>query len=641
MLGRRILLLLGVGVVLVGMVDSVPAAASSPNLEPGQVLGKVHLAGQTVVTSAGATFSDAGLADIAAFTDDPELVLDTVGAGAAPISQFPRNAASTIASGSSDESGDAKEGAARSAKGLNAHDLGVTHGFAVEPPDQGLCANEKFVIEMVNLNLKVFDSNFNALTGPVVLEHFFGNPLAFGGEPNTHLTIQGDPRCVWDAGTERWYLTQLVVDLTAGTSVFQIAVSTSSNPLGTFNIFTLDNTDNSNPGCTKGCLGDQPTIGVNQDALFIDTNEFGIFNNQFNGAVIYAIDKKALAEGEPTANVVADFVGLTVPTPEWNRTTNCLAPIEGLFCWATLRPASSPNSESDRKLGGVEYFLSALDFANDHDNRVAVWAMANTRSIRSDIPHLTLSHKVMPSVPYIFPDFARQKSGTNPLGASGRFGCHTTTPCPAGHGVPQSVGPIQTNDDQFGSAWFASGLVWGGLNTTIPGSTQIGIAFFAIKPVLTKSGLGGSSIALQGYLTAKGNDVEFPSIAVTSEGRGLISFTLSGPDFFPTSAYAFIDRSGVGKVKVAALGQSPQDGFTEYRCRNVCTNGRRFRPRWGDYSAATVVEDRFVFAAEYIQFPNCDLAVFKLDGTCGGTRLLAANWGTAINTVRPSDEGKD
>jgi hypothetical protein len=632
-LRSRILLLFGVAAILVGMVTAVPATASSASssVQP-QHLGKAKLIGHSTVTASATNLVEGNTATgaPAAFTDDPALIRSTLGGG--PLSGgFPRNAASKVLSGASQQSGNENQGAATSIKGLNAHDLAATHGFVAEPPDQGLCANSKYVIEMVNLNLKIFNSNLEALSGPIVLETFFGDNLAFGAAGGD-LTVQGDPRCIWDAGSGRWYLSQLLVDFTNSTSVFQVAVSTSSNPLGEYNLYSLDNTDSSNPNCP--CLGDQPTMGANPDALFISTNEFGI-NNGFNGAVVYTIDKGALADGESTANVVADFVGLTFPTPEWHDNVNCIT-TQGLFCWATLRPSTSPTS-GERRFGGVEYLLSALDFANVNDNRIAVWAVTNTRSIRSENPKLGLSEKTMVSEPYIFPAFARQKAGPIPLGDSGRYSCEPHNPCP--HPTPQAEGMIQTNDDQFGSAVYAAGLVWGGLTTTMPdNSGQIGIAYFAVKPRLNDHGLGGSSIALQGYLTAEGNDVEFPSIAVTSSGHGLISFTLSGPNYFPTSAYAMIDSKGVSKVKVAALGQSPQDGFTEFEFKNGGPGAGQYRPRWGDYSAVVAVGQTFVFASEYIQFPNCSDEVFKKDTTCGGTRSRAANWGTSVNKVSVSDE---
>ncbi|HVC78866.1 MAG TPA: hypothetical protein VND96_20330 [Candidatus Micrarchaeaceae archaeon] len=603
-------------------VSTLPAAAASGAavLGAGQQLTRVNLVGHSAFKSSppnlaeGTTSSGAP----AAFTDDPNLVRAMVGGSAA--TSFPQNAATSPSSGSHTPFGDARGGVAQSVKGLNAYDLAATHGFVVEPPDQGLCAGNGYVIEMVNLNLKIFDAKLNALPGTMVLETFFGDGLAFG-VGGGDVTIQGDPRCYWDAGTQRWFLSQLVLDLSNNTAMFQLAVSTTADPLDTYNLYSVDTTDNSNPGCP--CFGDQPTMGANSDAIFITTNEYSINNPVFNGAVLYAIDKQALANGAASANMVTDFIGLTFPTPEWRNGVDCVT-TGGLYCWASVRPSTSPTS-GDQRFGGVEYLLSALDFANTHDNRIGVWAVSNTSSIRSNNPQLRLSEATLASEPYAFPSFARQKAGPIPLGDSGRFTCNPS-PC--------AEGPIQTNDDQIQNSVYAAGLIWGGLNTTIHGqSGQIGIGYFAVQPRLSEDHLS-ATIVTQGYLSAAGNDVAFPSMGVDSLGEGVVSFTLTGPGYYPTSAYAKIDRSGTGKVKVAALGQSPQDGFTEYQFSGT----GKYRPRWGDYSAAVAVGQSIYFASEYIQSANCSDATFVKDPSCGETRARSANWGTSVNVVRMSDE---
>ncbi|HSP08290.1 MAG TPA: hypothetical protein VLU92_01690 [Candidatus Dormibacteraeota bacterium] len=596
-------------------------AASGMALGTGQQLSQVKLVRQTAFRSSPANLAEGTVSSgaPAAFTDDPNLVRAMVGGGTAATS-FPQNAATTASSGSEAPSGDARGGVASSVKGLNARDLAVTHGFVVEPPDQGLCAGNGYVIEMVNLNLKIFDAKLNALTGPMVLETFFGDNIAFGVYGGD-VTVQGDPRCYWDAGTDRWFLSQLVLDLSNNTAMFQLAVSTTANPLGSYNLYSADTTDNANPGCP--CFGDQPTMGANSDAIFITTNEFSINNPVFNGAVLYAIDKRALANGEASANMVTDFIGLTFPTPEWRTGVNCVT-TGGLYCWASVRPSSSPTS-GDRRFGGVEYLMSALDFANKHDNRIGVWALTNTSSIRTSNPQLGLTEATLASEPYTFPSFARQKAGPIPLGDSGRFTC-VPAPC--------AEGGIQTNDDQIQNSVYAAGLIWGGLNTTVHGrSGQVGIAYFAVEPSLNRGQLS-ARIVTQGYLTAAGNDIAFPSVGVDSQGEGVLSFTLTGPGYYPTSAYAKIDRSGTGKVKVAALGQSPQDGFSEYQHSGTAS----YRPRWGDYSAAVPVGQAIYFASEYIQYTNCSDATFKTDPSCGGTRSRSANWGTSVNVVNMSDE---
>jgi len=143
-LRSRILMLFGVAAVLVGMVTAVPTAAStgSSSLQP-QHLGKAKLVGHSTVTGAATNLVEGNTASgaPAAFTDDPALVKSTL-AGSRVAGGFAHNAASKVLSGASHQNSDAQEGAATSIKGLNAHDLAATHGFVVEPPDQGLCARD-------------------------------------------------------------------------------------------------------------------------------------------------------------------------------------------------------------------------------------------------------------------------------------------------------------------------------------------------------------------------------------------------------------------------------------------------------------------------------------------------------------------
>jgi hypothetical protein len=618
------------GLALLGGLLVVTAAATpaATNITKSQHLVQAKLVGHTAF-KAGPTNLTEGVTRggvPAAYTDDLSLARGLTGAskvvpGSVGVATAAPSMQAAVAAAKF------AQGEAQSVKGLNAHDLAVSHGFIVEPPDQGLCAGNGFVVEMVNLNLQVFDANLKAVSGPMVLETFFGQGLAFGFSGGD-VTIQGDPRCYWDANTQRWFLSQLVVDLSNNTAQFNLAVSATSSPLGDFNLYSLDVTDNFNPGCP--CFGDQPTMGANHDAIFISTNEFSINNPVFNGAVLYTIDKEALADGADFANTVINFIGLDIPTPSTPGLPegSCTA-TNGLNCWASVRPSISPTS-GERRFGGVEYLLSSLDFAGLHDNRIALWAATNTSSISSDSPSIGISEVTLSSEAYVFPSFAQQKAGTIPLGQSGRYTCVPVVlpNCPS----PQPEGQIQTNDDQINNSVFANGLVWGALTTNLPVVSQgkVGIAYFAVRPNLSDEGLS-ATIVKQSYLVARGNNVYFGAVGMDKDGQGLLSFTLSGKDYFPTSAYATLSRRGAGPVLIAALGQSPQDGFTEYEFpTNV---GGQYRPRWGDYTAAVAVGHDIYFASEYIQFPNCSLADWKKDTTCGGTRSRSANWGTSVNKV--------
>ena len=77
--------------------------------------------------------------------------------------------------------------------------------------------------------------------------------------------------------------------------------------------------------------------------------------------------------------------------------------------------------------------------------------------------------------------------------------------------------------------------------------------------------------------------LEFPAIAATNSGSALMTFTLSGPDYYPSTAYAWL-TSNQATIHITALGKSPQDGFTEYQF--FATGYAQlylYRPRWGDY----------------------------------------------------------
>ena len=65
--------------------------------------------------------------------------------------------------------------------GLNHRQQRLANGgnqFSVEPPDQGLCVGNGFVMETVNDVIRVFDTAGNPLTGVVDQNSFYGYPPA-------------------------------------------------------------------------------------------------------------------------------------------------------------------------------------------------------------------------------------------------------------------------------------------------------------------------------------------------------------------------------------------------------------------------------------------------------------------------------
>jgi hypothetical protein len=134
---------------------------------------------------------------------------------------------------------------------------------------------------------------------------------------------------------------------------------------------------------------------------------------------------------------------------------------------------------------------------------------------------------------------------------------------------------------------------------------------------------------LQGQAGLASTDLTYPAIGVTDSGRGVMTFTLTGDNDYPSAAFAGIDANvGLGDVSVAAAGAGPWDGFTSYV---VFGSGR---PRWGDYGAAAVTGNTIWVASEYVA-QTCTYAQYLADRTCGLTRAPLGNWSTHISNITP------
>ncbi|MEJ7697076.1 MAG: hypothetical protein WKF78_10785 [Candidatus Limnocylindrales bacterium] len=117
-----------------------------------------------------------------------------------------------------------------------------------------------------------------------------------------------DPKCLYDSATGRFFLTVLQADIDSESGEFSgrthvyLAVSRTSDPVsGGWYTFVVDTTNDgangtpSHAGCP--CLGDQPSIGTDANGFYISTNEFPLFSNGFNGAMVYALSKASLESG--------------------------------------------------------------------------------------------------------------------------------------------------------------------------------------------------------------------------------------------------------------------------------------------------------------------------------------------------------
>jgi len=479
--------------------------------------------------------------------------------------------------------------------------------FSLEPPDQGLCVGSGFVLEAVNDALRVYDASGNPLSPTTALNQFYKLKPSIVRTPLTFGDFVSDPKCYFDPADQRWFVTALQIGLDSKTGDFvppthlEIAVSRSSNPAGTWNLFSIDTTDDGSSGTPKHancpCFGDQPLIGADASGFFISTNEFGLVNFPFNGAQVYAVSKSSLESGT-SGTVVHINAGVD------------LLPSGGLAF--SVQPATAPSAgDNETANGGTEFFVSDLDFTAGpalgiRANRLAVWALTNTSSLSSAKPSVSLSTVVIDSELYLQPPNAEQKSGDLFLGTL----------------LHNPLSLVAGNDDRMNQVVFADGKLWTAVNTAIKtqnGPTRVGTGYFIVAPS-DPNGTLSASIVKQGYVAINQENLLFPSIGVTSDGKGVITFTLVGPDFFPSAAYASIDAAqGVGDIHIAGAGVGPEDGFTGYDQFGGDVS------RWGDYTAAVASGDTVWFATEYIAHPATDLT----------SRTLLANWATFVAHVTP------
>jgi hypothetical protein len=411
--------------------------------------------------------------------------------------------------------------------GVSSRDSAVTNfGSEFEPPDQGLCAGNGFVVEMVNSAYTVYRPNGSVVSGPFNVNGPFDEGL-------TEFT--SDPRCHFDAATHTWFATILFINATNDASRIDLAVNTSGDPTKPWTTYRIDTTDTGgktgpkHAGCP--CLGDQPLLGIDANNVYVSTNEFSILGPQFNGAQIYAIAKSDLMTPGP-ARSLAHFVH---------------------FDKLSIGGAAATSVQPSLTAGAApaEFFLSSLDPNGTFDQRVGVWAMTNRAAVATGGTP-TLSSTVISSEAYGVPPGAVQKGASSLLDAG---------------------------DDRMQQVQYIGGDVWGALDSsiTIPNDSpaRAGAAWFDVRPTLSNGVVSAAPLHRQGYVALAGDYLLYPAVQATPSGKVAMVMTLSGKSHFPSAAYSVLANGATsfGDVTVAAAGATHYDPAAT---------------RWGDYSWAVL-----------------------------------------------------
>jgi hypothetical protein len=533
---------------------------------------------------------------------------------------------------------------------LNAVD---SQPFTVEPPDQGLCAGNGYVMEVLNQgNLQVYRSDLAQASGVVSLDTLMG--LTTKG-----WSSGGDIMCQYDYGNGgHWFVTQFVSTSTEASGgpfaacfagvldscLEGIAVSATNNPMGAYNVYFFNpNAVNNDPG--RGyLLNDFVKTGTTRDAFLMFYDEFNQNSstipacpaygcNGFNGAQELAFTKAALELGLPVSspffNVAYENMGtatnlypIPADAPFQPAAASCFSgTYAGSICWYQVIPAQTPDpSQYDNANGGTGLMVGSLDFLGAGDDRIAAFDWTGLSSLDSNAcgacdgisfggALLTGQATYMdegascPASQGGFCGLAPQKAGPTPLGDNCALigGANLTSPCPESG--------IATNGDGVTEVSFSQGQLWTSVSTLVnqtfsqrghqaSSEIHVGVTYWVVGTV----GRGQSTaftIAGQGHVAASHEDLEFPSVAATEGNGALMAFTLSGDGgprgadgggFYPSTAYGTLAPYSSGLTGgVIHVADLGKAPQDGFSEYVGYPPVQNTGPRWGDYSQAIFV----------------------------------------------------
>jgi hypothetical protein len=166
---------------------------------------------------------------------------------------------------------------------LNFDGVGNVNG--VYPPDTDGDVGLNHYFQMINLSFAIWDKQGNLLYGPV------DNSTLWNGfiGPWTG-TNDGDPIVLYDESADRWMASQFAINTSNGTYWQLVAVSSTSDPLGSYNRYAFQ----------MPAFNDYPKLSVWPDAYYATFNMFGSYTR----VGVAAFEREAMLAGDEDAQMV-------------------------------------------------------------------------------------------------------------------------------------------------------------------------------------------------------------------------------------------------------------------------------------------------------------------------------------------------
>jgi Domain of unknown function (DUF4214) len=423
---------------------------------------------------------------------------------------------------------------------------GPTENGAIPPDTMGAVGPTQFFL-FVNGRLRTFNKTTGVADGVVEADPDVFFALVMSPFPPGGLNFTSDPQIRYDRLTSRWIMTIIDVPSTSITSIgdipnrILIAVSDaasagviSGGTVWTFYFVQQDTVG----GPSTGEFLDYPSLGVDDNALYIGGNMFNAASGGFNNTAAFVIRKTSVLSGGPVVTTAfRNLVGADGPTNPRGVDNYDTAATEGYFI-------------------GV----SAIFFGRLNMRRIST--PGGTPAISADI-QITVSATTFP----ITVDHLGDTGGTS--------------------------GNVDALDDRLFAAHIRNGRLWTAHNIAVDaagvasgGAQRRNAARWyelVVPPTVGTPTVNQSGTIFDTAATvATARQFFIPSVMVSGQGHAAIGYSTAGTPFR-------IDAATNGRLVGDTLGTT--GAVSIYTASSTAYNppGDPGPPRrWGDYSFTTL-----------------------------------------------------
>jgi len=157
------------------------------------------------------------------------------------------------------------------------------------PSDNNMAVGPNHIIQITNHSngsaFKIWNKSGGVVQNSIVLSTITG------------VTGSGDPVVLYDQLADRWVLTEfgLCCGVSSYINTLIIAVSASSNPTGSWNVYSYN---------IGTFFVDYPKYAVWQNAYYATSNDFNTAGSSYLGSSFYAFDRNAMLAGASSATMI-------------------------------------------------------------------------------------------------------------------------------------------------------------------------------------------------------------------------------------------------------------------------------------------------------------------------------------------------